>query len=221
MIKANHKKWAQYLFYRYIDNLMRKNFSNFFVANEPPELNKDFGLVLTPNHISWWDGFFAGHIEKIFIGRMPHIMMLEKQLEKYWFFSKVGAYSINPINVSSIIETANYTRNILGDANNSVIVYPQGEIEPFEKRPLILKKGLQLFIHGVKNNFYVVPVGFKIQHFDQKNPAVIARFGKPIEGSLVQNNFALYEQEFLQNLEELSKAVYSKTFYADLFEKKK
>jgi 1-acyl-sn-glycerol-3-phosphate acyltransferase len=219
MIISNHKKWAQFVFYKYINFLLRRNFRNFYLVNTFPEIEEEAGLVITPNHISWWDGFFAGYIEKLFLHRTPHIMMLEKQLNKYWFFSNVGAYSINPGNTKSIIESALYTRDVISNSQNSVIIFPQGEIEAFEKRPLKLKKGLQLFVHGIDSNFYILPIAFKIQHFEEKNPAVIVRFGKLLEGKAVQSNLAIYEEEFLRNLDKLNNAAYTKSFYKDLFEK--
>jgi hypothetical protein len=219
MIIANHKKWAQFFFYKYINFLMRRNFSNFYLVNSFPAIEKEAGLVITPNHISWWDGFFIGYIEKLFLSRTPFIMMLEKQLEQYWFFRHVGAYSINPNNAKSIIETARYTRDVISNSQNSVIFFPQGEIEAFEKRPLILKRGLQLFVTGIENNFCILPMAFKIQHFEEKKPAVILRFGNPLNGKAVQMNFEIYENEFLNNIDKLNEAAYTKSFYKDLFER--
>ena len=69
------------------------------------------------------------------------MMMLEEQLKRYWFFNLLGAYSIEPKNSLSIKETINYTRTLLIEKGNGIVIYPQGEIEPYEKRRFNLKRG--------------------------------------------------------------------------------
>lgn len=218
MIRADHKKYARWIFIPYMNRMLKKNFSHFYFINQFPQLHPKSGLVITPNHISWWDGFFAEYLFSRFINRKLYIMMLEDQLNKYWFFKKLGAYSINPKSTSSIRETAGYTREIINNNNNFVITYPQGEIEPFEKRPLTLKDGLKFFIKGIiDKNLYVLPVGFKIHYYNEKYPAVITRFGNLLEGNRILNDFSIFKREFTDNLDKLAEATDKKEFIKDLF----
>ena len=217
MLKAEHKKWARSLFNFYIDRLLKKNFTNFYAANEPPEIPSDKGLIITPNHISWWDGFFIDYVFRKQLNRKIHLMMLEEQLNRYWFFRKVGAYSINPNNSKSIAESIKYTNQLLNDPSNAAVIYPQGEIEAFEKRPLNIKKGLKLFLKNLDNEITVVPIGFKIQFYEEKNPAVISRWGEPLGSDRILDNFLYFEEKFYENLDNLSKLSYKKDFDFDLF----
>ena len=217
MIKADHKNWARCLFDFYINNLLRKNFVNYYLANDYPQIDKDSGIILTPNHISWWDGFFADYIVKSFSGRKLYIMMLEEQLKRFRFFQKLGAYSINPSSISSILSAAKYTREILKDKNNLVVIYPQGTIEPYEKRPLSIKKGLKLFIENVQEEVAVIPAAFRIQYFNEKKPSVIARFGNIMKTETVSSDYQSYINEFYNNLDGLNQAVFENNFYKDLF----
>jgi hypothetical protein len=143
-------------------------------------------------------------------------MMLEEQLNRYRFFQKVGAYSINPHLSTSIIEAVRYTQDILKNPNHFVILYPQGDIEPFEKRPLTLKKGLQLFIKATPTA-QVLPVGFRIQYYNQKHPSVIVRFGESLTALAVGNDFSAFENSFYGNLDMLSQATYKQSFAEDIF----
>lgn len=220
MIKADHKKWARIIFDIYIDRLLKKNFSNFFLANNFQQIEENYSLILTPNHISWWDGFFIDYIVKKLSNRKFHIMMLEEQLERYWFFQKLGAYSIDPENKSGLISTVKYTNEILKDKNNLAVIYPQGTIETFEKRPLKIKEGLKLFMSNFSENLIVVPVAFKIQYYDDKDPAIITRFGKSLNAKMIKSDFDLYINEFHKNLDELSSAAFNKIFTSDLFIRK-
>ncbi len=217
MIKAEHSKIARMIFIPYMNRLLKKHFSNFFIVNDFPEIPPDAGLIITPNHISWWDGFFAEYAFSKFINRKIYLMMLEEQLTKYRFFRKVGAYSINPKNSKSIIETSTYTKTAVKNSESYVVLYPQGEIKPFEKKPLSLKKGLRFFINGIKNDFYILPVGFKIQYYNEKYPAVLVRFGNLLPGQEVLAGYNKYETEFVENIDKLSEASFTKTFTRDLF----
>ena len=217
MLKAEHKYLHRRLFNYYIDKILRKNFSNFYLVNNFPEIPNDNGLLLTPNHISWWDGFFIDHLVRKLTNRKIHLMMLENQLKRYWFFQKVGAYSIDPGNPRSVIETANYTSRKLDDNENVIVSYPQGEIELFEKEKLDLKRGIQVFIKKTEKNVIVLPVAFKIQHYEEMHPALLCRFGKVISKEKLLNDFDHFVNEFHKNRNELIDAAISKDFATDIF----
>ena len=219
MIKAEHKNWARFIFNIYIDKLLKNNFISYYLLNSYPAINKNLSIVLTPNHISWWDGFFVDYIIKNSSNRKMYIMMLEEQLKQFWFFKKLGAYSINPGSGSSLLTTVKYTRELVKNPENVAVIYPQGTIEPFEKRPLTIKKGLKLFIENMPDEIAVIPVAFKIQYFNEKKPAVIARFGKILNAETICSDYQSYITEFYRNLDELNKAVFENKFQNDLFKK--
>ena len=217
IIEAKHNKAALLVFNIYLNRLIKKNFSHFFLANLPPELPKDKSLIITPNHFSWWDGFFIHQLNKKTTKRKLYVMMLQKQLERYWFFKHVGAYSINQEKPTSISESVNYTSKILSHPDNAVAFYPQGEIEPFGKRPINLKKGLHLFLKNLIDKCVVLPVAFKIQHYNEKQPAIVFRSGRIISPIEVVNDFSIFENEFVGNIEALNEAAFKKNFVKDIF----
>lgn len=217
MIRANHKKYAEWIFIPYMNRILKNNFSHFYMVNHAPEIPSNAGLIVTPNHISWWDGFFAKYLFARDINRKFHIMMLEDQLRKYRFFSKLGAYSINPGNVRSVMETSRYTGELVSNPANFVITYPQGEIQSFEKRPLLLKEGLKIFTREIKGDFLILPVGFKIHYYNEKHPAVIVRYGTPVEGKKIFEDYGSYERVFTGNLDQLTLDAENKNFAEDLF----
>lgn len=217
MIKAAHKKWARLLFNPYCNFLLKRNFTNFYRVNEYPAISSDLPLIITPNHISWWDGFFIDYITRRFLIRKSYIMMLEKQLSRYWFFQKIGAFSINPTHRKSIAETVIYTQDLIHNPQNFLVFYPQGSIESFEMRPLSLKRGLQLFLKKIPE-VQVLLLGFKIQYYNQKNPAVLARFGEIMSGESIVADFKNYQDNFYKNLDSLSHAAFDASCQDDLFQ---
>jgi len=217
IIEAKYNKTALLVVRMYINRLLRNNFSHFFLANMPPDLPKDKSLLITPNHFSWWDGFFVHQLIKETTQRRLYVMMLQHQLERYWFFQHVGAYSINPAKPVSIAETVQYTSNLLSHPENAVAFYPQGEIEPFDQRPIRLKKGLQLFLKHVPDKCLVLPVAFKIQYDNAKYPAVVFRSGRILSPAEIVCDFGILEKEFVGNIEALNEAAFSKNFVKDIF----
>ena len=217
MIKAEHKNWARLVFNPYIKRLLKKNFNNFYLTNEAPKIEKNKSILITPNHISWWDGFFIDFAVRNIFHKNIFLMMLEEQLKRFWFFSKLGAYSINPGNVKSVLETVNYTSLLLEKPGNFLVVYPQGEIEAYEKKPLTLKKGLDLIIKKSKKDFIILPAAFKIQYYNKKNPSVLFSFGNMLDSKEIENNFAVFENTFYKNLDDLSQKAFDRQFIRDLF----
>lgn len=216
MIKARDNYWARVLFDFYIEKLLRKNFSHFYLLNKFPVLNSNDSIILTPNHFSWWDGFFLDWILKHETKYKIKLMMLHEQLKRYWFFKYVGAYSINPGNPASIKDAIKYTCSLLNEERNGIIIYPQGNIEPYEKRPLQLKGGLKLILKS-KDNTVIIPVGFKIHYTEEKYPSIICRFGEPISAQVVINDFPLFTETFLKNLNLLDASVCQLNVVKDYF----
>ena len=58
MIPAKHNRQADYIFGIYIRRMFRKRFNSFNLIGSPPVIKKDLPLIITPDHSTWWDGFF-------------------------------------------------------------------------------------------------------------------------------------------------------------------
>lgn len=216
MIQSKNNPFARLIFNNYIDRLLRKNFSSFYLCNEYPILNLNESVLITPNHFSWWDGFFIDYVIRMETNLDLRIMMLAEQLKKYWFFKYVGAFSIDPNNPFAIKDSINYTRKLISEKDNALIIYPQGEIEPFDKRPLSIKKGISLMLK-ISNNINVIPAAFKITFSNEKLPAIFLRFGNPLNSKIVLNDFTTFENAFHNNLNLLSEHEVKRNFIKDYF----
>jgi hypothetical protein len=215
MIRADNKRWARLIFNNYEERLLRKNFTNFYITNNFGEINHSRGLIITPNHISWWDGFFIDFITRRFINRKFHILMLEEQLKKYPFFRKTGAFSINTKSIKGIRETFQYAGDLLGDKKNLLVFYPQGKIEPYDKDPE-LKTGLkQLLVNRIDVD--IIPAAFRIEYQDHKNPALYFRSGEVISSADAVSDYDLFRNKFRENIKKLRDDIHSGRYISDLF----
>jgi 1-acyl-sn-glycerol-3-phosphate acyltransferase len=217
MIEAKHSRWARLLFNPYIDRMLRKAFGRFYCVNDFPMVDRQDGLVITPNHFSWWDGFFVDYVNRKLLGRRLYMMMLEQQLQRFWFFRTLGAFSINLESKSGIRESIRYTRTIIREANSLVAVFPQGEIQPYDKRPVTLKRGIQQMVPESPFRSKIVPAAGKIQYGHDRKPDIYYRFGEPLDAASLLQDFTSFERAFLENLDRLDTAAFEKTYTKNLF----
>lgn len=205
MIKAERNRIALFVFDIYLDRLLKKYFHDFILINDFPSIRDDKSLVVAPNHFSWWDGFFVYYSLRKLTKKKTYIMMLEEQLKRYWFFQKIGCFSVNPNNKQSTIVTMKYTMELLNNPDNCVVIFPQGEIEPFDKNPLSYNKGIEFLAEHSNNEFDILPVANKIYYTNQKLPFVLMRTHQIINSSDVKIKSVSLFDDFEKNLLEVSK----------------
>lgn len=169
------------LFSRYNEwYLIRRQFRSFHIRGElDPESSKSESLLYIMNHSSWWDGlimYFA--TQKTSIG--DHYMMMEqRQLEKYAFFRKVGAYSIDRDHPGDIRASFRYTSELL-KVGKRPWMFPQGSIYHLESRPMAFQPGVGLLLRQ-NPDVSVVPVTLYHGLFQHAKPDVTMLVGKPVK----------------------------------------
>jgi len=201
MIEADHKKWAELVFDIYLKRILKKSFYDFRIINDLPNIDKSKSLIVSPNHFSWWDGFFVYWLNKKILNKKLFIMMLEEQLKRYWFFQKIGCYSIDLNDSKKMFTSLKYTLGLTQIPGNVIIIYPQGEIQSYELRPVELKDGVDFLAKKSKSDFQIIPIAFKIHYTNERLPIVYARLGKLLSSKDVAVNPQIFKDEFIENLD--------------------
>ena len=170
MITARHERWAEWIFFPYVRGLLRRHFHSLRLIGELPELDPRWSLLILPNHGTWWDGFFVYYLNKVLLRRELFLMMLDEQLSRYRFFSRVGAFGIRPGLPRSVVETLRYSAAVLQDARNALCLFPQGELRYHATRPLGFQRGLEriLALHG--GGVQLLPLGIRCELLDDQRP---------------------------------------------------
>lgn len=169
MIKSEHHPVITKIFDWYIPHIIKKDFAEVVSIGEWNS-NPDKASLIIGNHVSWWDGFWVLHLNHKFLHKDLHVMILEEQLKKNKILSKVGAYSVNP-GSRSIVESLNYTAELLRDPKNAVVVYPQGKIASFAGPNFHFKPGIEWVLKkssGIQLLFYTAFVDY----FSQRKPSL-------------------------------------------------
>ncbi len=180
MIAARHRKWSHFIFKHYLDHIFKKYFHSMKLMGDPPYVNPQLPLILVPNHSSWWDGFFVYHLNRVLLHRRMYLMMLEDQLAKFPFFSLVGCFSIKPGSPKGISHSLNYTSALLEapEAGQvAICLFPQGELQPWGKRPLEYQPGLEWIVRHSKEAVQILPLAIRIEYRGEQRPEAFFQFG--------------------------------------------
>ena len=138
MIKAQHTRWFQKFFGIYMSWAFRRNFKRIDIIGDVKD--KGLPILAIGNHMSWWDGFWVLDINNKLFKRKFHVMMLEEQLRKNLFLSRLGAFSIKRKSKSASL-SIRYAASLLADKKNFFLIFPQGVIQSQHQFPFVFEKG--------------------------------------------------------------------------------
>lgn len=137
-------------------------------------------LLLYLNHSAWWDGYLMYVIHRVVLrGRFDvHLLMEEKQLRTYRFFSWSGAFSINRHDPEDAGRAQAYAANLLrgGRRPRALFVFPQGKIVPQDRRPLVTYPGAARIV-AQAGPLTLCPVALRYEFLGQQWPHAFIRIG--------------------------------------------
>ncbi|MFC2086552.1 hypothetical protein ACFLSA_00085 [Bacteroidota bacterium] len=81
------------------------------------------------------------YLNKQVIHKKIHVLMLEDELKKRQFLSRIGAFSVKKGSRNSLI-TLNYIRKITKIPENLIVLYPQGKIHSIYQHEIQFEKGI-------------------------------------------------------------------------------
>ena len=169
IIKARHHPIIYPFFKLYTRWKILRNFESVYFSGD--YLDSGLPVLLIANHVSWWDGFWINYLNQKLFKRKFYFMMLEEQLNKYAFFKKTGGYSVKKGN-RSILESIQYTAEILKDAGNAVLIFPQGEIQSVYESTFKFEKGLEKILEKVDNKIQIILIVNMIDYFSSPKPGL-------------------------------------------------
>jgi len=98
--------------------------------------------------------------------------MLEEQLAGRKFLNKAGAYSIKK-GGRSVIESLNYSAELLEKKENLVVLYPQGEFQSLYSRHVVFEKGIRFIASKIKNNIHLLFYAALMDYFSHRKPSLV------------------------------------------------
>ena len=142
------------------------------------ELDRDpSGTLFLVNHSCWWDLFFV-HLLNETIPVDGYGMMEHFNLVRFGFFRRIGAFSVDRTDPSSVRASLDYAAGLLRRPRAGVWVFPQGKIETNDARPIVFQPGIRALVRKV-GRVRVVPVAFRYDFWQDERPEALVRFGEP------------------------------------------
>ena len=180
MLEAKKSRWFEYVFSIYNRNLMQRRFHSFHISGLHHLENRETNvpLLLYANHSSWWDGLIIFEIVRRFsIGFF--VMMEEKQLRKLSLFRRLGAFSVVRENPREAVKSINYAAKVLLENDNqTILIFPQGEILPNDLRPLHFYNGFARIIEKV-GDCSAFPVALCYEFQGNFKPEIYVKIAAP------------------------------------------
>jgi 1-acyl-sn-glycerol-3-phosphate acyltransferase len=131
-------------------------------------------------------------------------MMLEEQLRKYWFFNYTGGFSVNRKS-KSIVETLNYTTELLNNNKNLVLIFPQGEIQTMHNQVILFEKGLERVLKNKGNYIQIVFLVNLVDFFSNPKPGIYLYISEYTDSDFIIKNIENKYNEFYKQCVEMQK----------------
>jgi 1-acyl-sn-glycerol-3-phosphate acyltransferase len=159
----------------YVARKLRTSFRGLWVRGQLP--SSEGGLVVYPNHSSFWDGFVL-HALSVHAGWDAHAVMEEENLRRYRFHTALGAFSVRRGDPVSALQTLRYARRLLQQRPRAtVFVFPQGEIRPANAPLGPLERGVEVLARAAQVR--CVPLAIRYTFFEHEFPDVLLEAGTP------------------------------------------
>lgn len=175
---------------------MKKAFNHIEVMPLTPK--EGHSVLLLCNHFSWWDGFFGNYIAYWVLKRKLFIMMQHDHLEKRMIFNLFGGFSIER-GTRNMLRSLWYAADLLNDAENLVVVFPQGELISNHVNHISMEKGIERLIGHIKGPCQIVYCCTLIDYFESLKPsAYIHLFDCGVAGSVAFETLSQNINQFHQ-----------------------
>jgi 1-acyl-sn-glycerol-3-phosphate acyltransferase len=168
------------------------------------DLDRDSsGTLFLANHSCWWDLFLV-HLLNETIPVDGYGMMEHFNLVRFGFFRRIGAFSVDRTDPTSVRASLDYASGLLRRPRAGVWVFPQGKIETNDARPLFFQPGIRALIRRAGRT-RVVPVAFRYDFWQDERPEALVRFGEPtwVDRPDLPNLIPTFERRLTKELDAL------------------
>lgn len=174
MVRAHKGGLPTWAVEAYLRRKMRSAFRGLWLRGALPSGGE--GRLVYCNHTSWWDGFVIHALAEC-AGWDTYCLMEEKNLERYRFLTRIGAFSVHPGKAGSALASLRYARGLLQEKRATVVLFPEGEIRPFGEAPLRFQRGIEVLarVAGAR----CLPVAIRYAFFEHEKPDVLLEVGAP------------------------------------------
>lgn len=178
-IPADESSWFTKLFAPFCRLLFRIGFRRVWIR-QLYHPKPDSKTVYFLNHTSWWDGVIPLILNHYRFQQQGRAMMENKQMRRYPFFKKIGAFSVDPKESRSAVSSMRYALRSMKRPSASLFIYPEGEIVPFSTSELNFKRGIGWLWEKLPEVDFV-PIAISVHTIRSPRPELHIRVGRPVK----------------------------------------
>jgi len=184
MIEARNHPVFEAAFLHYIQDLARKRFHAVRVAHGERLQGWDARVptVAYANHSNWWDGFMGYLLTHKGSGGRFHVMMEERHLARYRFFTRIGAFGVKREQPREALASVRHALDLLAQTHATVWIFPQGVLQANDVRPLAFFPGAsRLAAQAIARygSVRLLPVAMRYEFLQEDRPEALLRIGEP------------------------------------------
>ncbi|RWZ60794.1 glycerol acyltransferase [Halobacillus fulvus] len=223
MLPANKHPLIEWGFTRFNRIFLKKHFESIYLWKPSGTIPSKNTLFLI-NHSTWWDPLMIFYLNDQIIQSDGYGMMHEDGIQRHPFFRRIGAFSIKPEDRKHLIASLKYSTTLLNE-QKTVWMFPQGEEQHLEKRPLHFFSGAAYLAQNASHvNVVPITLYYSLEH--TRKPNAYIRIGEAIEPDDLSRMKRKELTEFLERvmtnqLNELKETIVSENHqgFLNLFKK--
>ncbi|MFB1080905.1 lysophospholipid acyltransferase family protein [Jeotgalibacillus sp. JSM ZJ347] len=173
----NKSSRTEYMLGKYLTWQLKKHFYRVYIHNQHQP--SDQAKLYIMNHSSWWDGLIVFYLNRYLINEDAYAMMSKDGIEKFTFFSKIGAFPVDPDSPKSLIRSLQFADQLLKE-KKSVWIFPQGKEEHQDKRPLSFMNG-PAYLAEKNPEAEIIPVSASYTFRHDQRPELFISIGASIK----------------------------------------
>lgn len=178
MIAAAKNPLGAWALWQLVRSSVRRQFNavHLRVATDGPDTTPA-PTIYYVNHSAWWDGYLSLVLEHQALHHDPYLMMEDRNLRRYRFFTWAGAFGVDRDDPRAALQSLEYAATLLRDhPDRAVYVFPQGTLEPNDRRPFHLYSGLARLALRV-GVVRLVPVALRYEFMQEQHPDAFINVG--------------------------------------------
>jgi 1-acyl-sn-glycerol-3-phosphate acyltransferase len=181
MIPANKNDIFDTVLYFYFRWLTRRSFHTIAARGleRLRTLPDDRPVLLFCNHTSWWDGVMIYLLTREMKHKAGYLMMEEKQMTHYRFFSWLGAFSVDLTSPIRSAAALRYAQRLLQVKDTAIFIFPQGRIR---RNEMIEVKPGTAYLGKSAPQALLVPMAMRYEFFRDDRPNALIEIGEPFPG---------------------------------------
>jgi 1-acyl-sn-glycerol-3-phosphate acyltransferase len=179
MIAANKNDFWDVVIFAWLKRRLRRQFYTISVRglSHLQKLSPDRPTLAFSNHTNWWDGLIVFYLTRQAKHKSFYLMMDEKQLRHFRFFTWIGAFSVDLSNQLKAAAATRYAVRLLQKSENLMWIFPQGRMGSAYE-PISIQPGTN-FLALRSAGAQMLPAAFRYEFFRENRPHILVEIGEP------------------------------------------